>query len=156
MFKIKTIGLTVLTGTILAFGAPLAAHAAPSTTPNKDAFCAVNSVPAMVTALTATLVTQTATHAANVLTVTQKEADVTLATSSLSSAVLGYITAKDGTDASALSIAQTTFNTRSADFGTAVSSWLDAHIAEVNSNNAVLGSTFLLNYENQVAGLVCI
>ena len=156
MRKIKTLGLTVLTGTVLAFGSPIAAQAAPSTTPNKDAFCVAESVPAMVTDLTTQLAAEVVEHAAALADVVVKEAAVAAATSSLSSAVLGHITAMDGTDVGEQSIALNTFNVRSAGFGTAVSSWLDAHIAEVNQNNKVLGSTFLLNYLTQVNGLVCV
>jgi hypothetical protein len=155
MRKIMTIGLAVFTGTVLAFGSPIAASAVESTTPNKDAFCDVESVPAMVADLTADLAAATAVHDAAEVLVVERNAAVVAATSSLSGAVLDHISALDGTNASTQSIALNTFNVRSADFGTAVSSWLDAHIAEVNANNSVLGTSFLLAYTTQVSGAVC-
>lgn len=156
MRNIKTIGFTVLTGAVLAFGSPIAANAVPSTTPNKDALCAANGVPANLTSLNTQLAAATVVHDAAVAAMGVQDLAMVTVTGALSDAVLGYITALDGTDASATSIALNTLNVRSTGFATAASTWLAAHIAEVNAQNSVTGTTFLRNYVSQVGSKVCI
>lgn len=156
MNKIKAFGLTVLTGTVLALGSPVAGYAqTPSTTPNRDAFCAAENVPATITTLTDQLAEATDAHDDAVAAVVVEDADMVAATSALADAVLAHITAQDGSNASELAIAENTYNVRAADFAKAASDWLNAHIAEVNAQNSVTGTTFLLNYATQVAGKVC-
>lgn len=148
MRKIITIGLSVLTGAVLAFGSPIAAHA-----DAQDDLCAPGGVPLTVANLTAAVTGATADKAAADIAQATKKATVDTAAVALAVAASNYIKAVDG--AGDEDATQALFNAASTVFATAVSDWQSSYFDAVSAQNTLHGSNFLLVFNNGVITELC-
>lgn len=149
MRKIITIGLSVLTGAVLAFGSPIAAHA-----DGQDDLCAPGAVPLTVANLNAAVNNATTAKADADAAQATKKTTVDTAAVDLAIAASNYVKAVDGVGNEETT--QNAFNTASTAFSTAVSDWQSSYLDAVSAQNTLHGSNFLLAFNNRVITELCI
>jgi len=152
MRKIVSLGLSVLTGSVLAFGSPIAAHAV-STTPNQDALCADDGVPQTISDLEAAVASATTDKAAADAAQATKSDVVIAAAEDLASTASTYVNALDGVGDTTTT--QAAFNASSTAFSTAVSDWQASYLAATTAQNTLYGSNFLLAFNDNVIIDLC-
>ncbi len=152
MRKIITLGLGVLTSSVLVFGTPIAAHAA---TPNKDQLCAPGAVPLAKSTLDAAVAKATTDKATAVAAQATKATVVTSDAVDLANKATALIHAKDGGGGD-VTATQNAFNAASSTFSAAVSDWQSSYLAAVSNQNTIYGSNFLLDFDNQVLATLCV
>lgn len=148
MRKIITLGLSVLTGAVLAFGSPIAAHA-----DGQDDLCAPGAVPLTVANLNAAVTNATTAKADADAAQGTKKTAVDEAAVDLAVAASNHVKAVDG--AGNEESTQALFNAASTAFSSAVSDWQSSYLAAVGAQNTLHGSNFLLVFNERVIAELC-
>ncbi len=148
MRKIMTLGLTALTAsTVLAFGSPMAAHAATHT---QDYCTGTENTRVTLSSQYTNAATDFETARTDVA---NKLILLTDATTNAANAVPPYFTALDnGGDTTTT---KTNVDNSAAAFSTAASNWLNAHIVAVGKRNFTTGTIFLYNYVVAAENATC-
>ncbi len=148
MRKIMTLGLTALTAsTVLAFGSPIAAHAATHT---QDYCTSTETTRNTLNSQYTNAVTDFEAARTDVAT---KLTLLTTATTNAANAVPPYLTALDTSGDTTTT--KTNLDNSSAAFATAASNWLNAHIVAVGKRNFTTGTIFLYNYVVAAENAAC-